>query len=183
MLRVASLGQTEEHLILSAAADDGQVLNQDLVRRLLRFPGTARPMLAISDTGGIDGVSAHRQSEILEEVGRRNLSFFEEETDKLDSWADDLKNGLEREIKEIDRQIRETRKRAKAAMTLDEKLAGQKAVKTLESRRSNRRKSLFEAQDGIDARRDALISNIESKLNRNTDVQRLFTIRWRLSDA
>lgn len=184
LMRVVSLGQTEEHLILAAVTDDGQELNQDLVRRLLRFPAQVKPLDETSDisTSGVDGVSARRQAAIVDDVGRRNLSFFEEETDKLDSWADDLKNGLEREIKEIDRQIRETRKRAKAALTLDEKLAGQKEVKALESRRATRRRSLFEAQDEIDARRDALISDIERKLGRDTDVQRLFTIRWRLGD-
>ncbi len=31
---------------------------------------------------------------------------------KLDRWSEDLKQGLEREIKEIDKQIREARKTA-----------------------------------------------------------------------
>jgi hypothetical protein len=39
--------------------------------------------------------------------------------------------GLEREIKEIDRQIREARRAATAALTLEEKLAGQKQIKPL----------------------------------------------------
>ena len=34
------------------------------------------------------------------------------EAEKLDGWADDLKVGLEREIKEIDRQIKEARRAA-----------------------------------------------------------------------
>ena len=36
--------------------------------------------------------------------------FLAEEADKLDGWADDLKLGLEREIKELDRQIKEARR-------------------------------------------------------------------------
>ena len=35
------------------------------------------------------------------------MSFFAQETEKLDSWADDLNVGLEREIKELDRKIKE----------------------------------------------------------------------------
>jgi len=49
-----------------------------------------------------------------------------------------LKNGL-------DREICEERKQAKAAMSLAVKLAGQRALKALESKRSSKRKSLFEA--------------------------------------
>ena len=183
LLRVSSLGQMEEHLLLSAVADNGDVVGEDHARRLLRFPAVARPALHIGDASAVDEVAARRRAEILEDVGTRNLAFFEEETDKLDGWAEDLKNGLEREIKEIDREIREARRQAKAALTLEAKLAGQKAVKALESRRSSKRKSLFEAQDEIDARRDRLISDIEGKLARETVVQRLFLIRWRLNDA
>ena len=45
---------------------------------------------------------------------------------KLDGWADDLKVGLERELKELDRQIKEARRAATIALTLEEKLAGQR---------------------------------------------------------
>lgn len=182
LLSVSSLGQVEEHLILSAVADNGDVIESGLVQRLLRFSAQAGPPTP-GDTSAVDRVSAERQANILQDVGTRNLRYFEEETDKLDSWADDLKNGLEREIKEIDREIREARKQAKAALTLEQKLAGQRTVKALESKRANKRRSLFEAQDEIDARRDALIADIEDKLKRQTETQRLFTVRWRLNDA
>jgi hypothetical protein len=56
-------------------------------------------------------------------ISCRNAQFFEAEIEKLEGWADDLKLGLEREIKEIDRQIKESRRAAKTASTLEEKLA------------------------------------------------------------
>jgi len=62
---------------------------------------------------------------ILSNLEIRNLSLFSQETDKLDSWADDLKVGLEREIKELDRQIKEARTRSKGAANLAEKLGEQ----------------------------------------------------------
>jgi adenine-specific DNA-methyltransferase len=71
-------------------------------------------------------------------ISCRNAEFFEAETDKLEGWADDLKLGLEREIKEIDRQIKEARRPATAALPLEEKLAGQKEIKVLESQRNQR---------------------------------------------
>ncbi len=53
---------------------------------------------------------------------------------------------------------------AETAFSLEEKLAGQKLIKTLESQRNARRKALFEAQDAVDQRREALIAGIEAKL-------------------
>lgn len=53
-------------------------------------------------------------------IPERNAQFVEAETDKLEGWSDDLKLGVEREIKEIDRQIKEARRAATAALTLEE---------------------------------------------------------------
>src|SRR5207249_114554 len=88
--------------------------------------------------------AAHRQT-----ISERNGRLFEEEAAKLDGWADDLKLGLEREIKDLDRQLKEARRAASSALTLEEKLAGQKQVKNLEAIRNAKRKSLFVAQDEI----------------------------------
>ena len=68
-------------------------------------------------------------------ISERNARFFEAEAEKLEGWADDLKLGLEREIKDLDRQIKEARRAATTALTLEEKLAGQKQIKALESQR------------------------------------------------
>ncbi len=105
---------------------------------------------------------------------RRNrlIAKIEAEAEKLDGWADDLKLGLEREIKEFDRQIREVRKTSMAALTLEEKLAGQKQIKALESERGKRRRALFDAQEQIDQRRDKLIEEIEGKLQQNSKLRK-----------
>ena len=104
--------------------------------------------------------------------------MFEAEADKLDGWADDLKRGLEREIKELDRRIKEARRAATAALTLEDKLTGQKQIKALEAHRNQKRRSLFDAQDQVDGQRDELIGNIEGKLQQRRSTTELFTIRW-----
>jgi adenine-specific DNA-methyltransferase len=113
-------------------------------------------------------------------ISQRNAAFFDAEADKLDGWADDLKIGLEREIKDLDRQIKEARRAAVAALSLEEKLAGQKQVKSLESQRHTRRRALFDAQDEIDRKRGQLIEEIEGKLQQRTALETLFTIRWKI---
>ncbi len=85
---------------------------------------------------------------------------------------------MEREIKEIDRQIKEARRAATVALTLEEKLAGQKQVKALEAQRNQKRRSLFDAQDQVDRQREELIAGIEGKLSQVPTMQALFSIRW-----
>ncbi|PWB48206.1 MAG: hypothetical protein C3F12_02535 [Candidatus Methylomirabilota bacterium] len=78
-------------------------------------------------------ILSRRQETIRRTISQRNATFFEAEADKLGGWADDLKVGLEREIKDLDRQIKEARRSTKATLTLEDKLAGQKQVKALET--------------------------------------------------
>ena len=40
---------------------------------------------------------------------QRDSNFFDEEMEKLDKWAEDVKNGIEIELKELDKDIK-TRK-------------------------------------------------------------------------
>ncbi len=179
LLTVTSL-DAEEHLILSGCDKDGAPIDDEIASKLLSLRANvsanadndAAPRDRLREL--IDG----RTSSILEDVEKRNGKHFDEEVIKLDRWADDLKLGLEREIKEIDQQIRDTRRLASAAAGLAEKLARQKEVKALEVRRNSKRRELFDAQDDIDKRRDGLIGEIEAQLKQTTDLKPLFTIRW-----
>ena len=181
-----SLNQAEDHLIFAAVTDDGQLLDEETARRLFTLPGrTATPLPVGAGpgvwAGRLDERTQRCQAAIQEERAQRNAQCFEAEAEKLDGWADDLKLGLEREIKDIDREIREARRVATRALTLEDKLAGQKQIKTLEAQRNQKRRSLFDAQDRVDQQREALIAQIEGKLAQTMTVDPLFALRWTLS--
>jgi adenine-specific DNA-methyltransferase len=181
ILIVESLDQAEDHLIFAAITDDSASLNEEEAARLFTLPGSViGPCLNIVPTL-LSTTTEQRQVLIQKSISERNARFFESEAEKLEGWADDLKLGLEREIKEIDRQIKEARRAAVAALTLEEKLAGQKRIKALESQRNEKRRSLFEAQDRVDQQREELIANIEGKLTQQVDLKQIFTIRWSLA--
>jgi hypothetical protein len=180
-LAVESLDQAEDHLIFAAVTDDGTPLDEEAVPRLFTLPGAVTgPCLSTVPTP-LATATQQRQAVIQRTISERNARFFEAEAEKLEGWADDLKLGLEREIKEIDRQIKEARRTATTALTLEEKLAGQKQIKALESQRNEKRRSLFEAQDKVDQQRAELIATIEGKLAQKSDLQQLFAIRWSVS--
>lgn len=66
-------------------------------------------------------------------------------------------------------------------MTLDEELASQKQIKAIEAQRNEKRRSLFEAQDAIDQKRQELISVIEEKLRQGSRLESLFRLAWRMN--
>jgi adenine-specific DNA-methyltransferase len=181
VLNIELFSQGEDHLLLAAVTDDGQQLDDEAAGRLLTLPGRERPAeyVVSGDVNTLlDGIIQARQARLQRAVSERNARLLEAEADKLDGWADDLKIGLEREIKELDRQIKETRRAATAALSLEEKLSGQKQIRTLEAQRNEKRRSLFDAQDKIDEHRQALITDIEGKLQQKVELTAVFTIQW-----
>jgi hypothetical protein len=180
LFTVEALDQAEDHLIFAATTDEGQVLEEDVARRLLSLPGKViRPHLSATPAD-LAAISERRQAEIRAGISQRNHQFVEAETEKLEAWSEDLKMGLERELKELDRQIREAKRTTKAMPTLEEKLAGQKQIKALEAQRNQRRRTLFDAQDELDQKRESLIAAIEAKLQQSVAARQLMTIRWEL---
>ncbi len=171
---------TEEFLIFAAHTDDGRALDDETCKKLMLLP-------AVQEGPAKDAAadfSALREVEIktrLKQVEERNGRFFDEEVLKLDRWSDDLKQGLEREIKELDRQIREFRKTSALAAALKDKLEAQKALKLLEAERNRKRRELFDGQDAIDGQRDELIKQIEGQLRQKHTAQTIFRFRWRLA--
>ena len=177
---VESLDQVEDHLIWAATTDDGQTLEPEAASRMFALPGKLGGNAVGTAPAVLREQTENSRAAIKGRVSERNTRFYEAEAAKLDGWADDLKISLEREIKDYDRQIKDARRAASSALALEDKLAGQKQIKTFESARAQKRRSLFDAQDEIDHKREQLIADIEGKLTQNASTAEILTIRWKL---
>ncbi|HNO74231.1 MAG TPA: SNF2-related protein [Nitrosomonas mobilis] len=181
LISVDALGQQEQHLIVAATTAQGLLLSEDDPEKLLRLPAHQKAAGLLSTMDGtlaadLDG----RKVQVLREINQRNLGYFEQEVEKLDAWADDLKLGLEQEIKGIDFEIKEVRRTAAISPTLEEKLSHQKRQRELETKRSKLRRELFARQDEVEAQRNDLITQLEVQLQQQVEEQTLFTIEWEL---
>lgn len=179
---VSSLDQVEDHLLSAALTDTGKRLDSDQATRILTLPGETGEVIfpPIEVAQELKNRIEQDRRNIQRTISERNAKFFEEEVAKLDGWAEDLKVGLERELRELDRQIKEARRSATMALTLEAKLNGQKQVKALEATRNQKRRSLFDAQDQVDHQREELITGVEGKLTQQSTLTPLFILRWRL---
>ncbi len=177
MLTRQSAHDTEEVIIVGALTDEGTVLHPEVAQKLFQLPAESRP-LSIPIPERLEAVTDLQRRRAQEEAQTRQQAYFSVEIDKLDLWAEDLKNGLELRIKELEAAIKETRKASTLAISLEDKLVLQKKVKELESERNQARRRLFDAQDEIDAKRDAIISGIEEELKISSTNSLLFAIRW-----
>ena len=181
LLTIEALDQIEDYLILSGVTEEGMLLEEEQARRLLTLSAKVNATaVEITNSEFLTAAVGERKQNVLKAISERNASFFEVEANKIDNWADDLKVGLEREIKDLDRQIKDARRASTMASTLEEKLSFQKQMRTIEGHRSTKRRALFDAQDEIDKKREQLISEIEGKMKQKTEMELLFTIRWQM---
>ena len=180
-MTVESLGNQEQHLVVAATTSEGYTLAEDDPEKLLRLPARSQSagLFSTADASLVEDVEA-RKTSLLREINQRNLGYFDQEVQKLDAWADDLKLGLEQEIKAIDVEIKEVRRTAATSPTLEEKLAHQKRQRELESKRSKLRRELFARQDEVEAQRNSLISELEVQLHQQVEERTLFTVEWEL---
>ena len=181
LVSVEALGNEEQHLVVAASTSDGHALAEDDPEKLLRLPARSQSagLFSAADATLVEDVEA-RKIALLREINQRNLGYFDQEVQKLDSWADDLKLGLEQEIKAIDAEIKEVRRTAATSPTLEEKLAHQKRQRELEAKRTKLRRELFARQDEVESQRNDLITQLESQLKQQVVEHTLFTIEWEL---
>ena len=183
LITVEALGNEEQHLLVSACSHSGEALQENDPEKLLRFPASLEVINAegaVIESSALGADVEVRKSKLLLEINQRNLGYFEQEVQKLDAWADDLKLGLEQDIKAIDVHIKELRRTAASAPTLEEKLAHQKQQRELESKRTKLRRELFTRQDDIEMERNVLIEKLEVQLQQQVTESGLFVIEWAL---
>jgi superfamily II DNA or RNA helicase len=180
-VRVKAFDETE-YLVLTGVTERGTELDQEICERLLSLPARASGE-AGERPPAMDALSAARVGSVVQLAEQKNARFFDEEVLKLDRWAEDLKQSLEREIKELDKEIRETRQSSRLAARLEDKLAAQRKVRDLEEKRKRMRRDLYEQQDQIDGRRDQLIAGMERQLKQEHVVGVVFSVRWNLSEG
>jgi len=181
LLTVESLEQAEDYILIAGVLDSGEILDDDVSRRLLSLPGRETGSVSDLPSETLSQLIDGRRDRILEEITARNHRFFDAEVEKLYAWAEDLKTALERDLKELERLLREAQRATRSGISLEEKLALQKRVKELEAQKREKRRALFDAQDEVDRRRDALIEATEAKLQQNSSTQELFSVRWTLT--
>jgi hypothetical protein len=168
-------------LVVAASTSDGHALAEDDPEKLLRLPARAQPagLFSTADASLVQDVEARKMA-LLREINQRNLGYFDQEVHKLDAWADDLKLGLEQEIKAIDAEIKDVRRTAATSPTLEEKLAHQKRQRELAAKRTKLRRELFTRQDEVEAQHNDLISQLEVQLQQQVVERTLFTVEWEL---
>ena len=175
--------EKEDILLQACITDKRETVPPDIAEYMLRLSGTEDSLTAELPaqiaTALADAITAQR-AEITDANAERNNSFFEEEMEKLDNWAEDVKAGLEKELRDIDAEIKLRKSESKKTSRLDEKVRLQRLIKDLEKRRSEKRLNLYQAQDEVDEKKETLLAKVEAMLAQKIEQTKLVTFHWRI---
>ncbi|HRF58129.1 MAG TPA: hypothetical protein PLV58_12100, partial [Campylobacterales bacterium] len=128
----------------------------------------------------LENIMLAKKERVVGKINERNSAFFEEEMEKLENWAEDVKKSLEIKLKELDIDIKTKKTETKKISNLEKKLILQREIKELEKKRNDLRYNLYSKQDEIDAGKEKLISDIEDRLFQKIEEKIVFEIRWRV---
>lgn len=173
----------EEFIQLSAITQSGNVLSKDICERFFSLPASISGNKVNAPDTVIDELEGHlkvHQLQVIDEIGKRNVNYFEIELEKLDLWGEDRRNSLKITLKDLDQQIKEIKKQARLAPNLPEKLKLEKQRKKLESERDTAWREYDGAAKEIEQSKDRLIEQIEQKLQQEFITNDLFLIKWNL---
>jgi superfamily II DNA or RNA helicase len=170
--------EEEQHLIFAGLTDQGIALDSEICEKLFQLPASIVPT-SLSPPP-LEAIIHPHCTSIISEVEKRAGSLYETEVEKLDDWSDDLKMRLEKELKALDKEIRDNRKKATSAHSLTEKLQIQQSIRDLEKQRAQKRSALFEEEDRIDAKRDSVIEKCSSSLHPQSSLTSIFQMRFKV---
>jgi len=121
------------------------------------------------------------QEHILETISIQNSNYFEEETTKLAKWSKDIKIGIERNLREVDKLIDEVNVQLRGRkLTLQKRIELEEQLAILEPKKKQLRMQIFEEQDKIDDERNRLIEETKKKLTQRVESHHIFTVMWRV---
>ncbi|MBS0586832.1 MAG: DEAD/DEAH box helicase family protein [Proteobacteria bacterium] len=181
LVRVEAL-QTEEYLVFTAQTDDGQNLDKETCEKLFGCESSAAPRPISDNAPGSLLANAKRHVDAqISEIVEANNRFFQEERDKLEKWADDKIFAAEQALSDTKNRLRSLKRESRLAASIEDQQRIQTEIRELETLQRRQRQEIFEVEDEIIAKRDELIAALEQKLKQKTDIQELFTIRWKVA--
>ena len=154
--------QSEDHMVWAGITNDGKELTDDQCQRLFSISATIE-----SEPSNIEEpktIRERKQKAILGGIADRNSTYFDEEMDKLDRWADDKRKTLKTDLKELDDAIKDLKREVRTSSNLPEKISLQRKAKKLEQKRDEAWRTYDVAAKDIDIKKDVLLNEIESRL-------------------
>lgn len=172
----------EEDCIIAVAMDDeGQIMPDDFVEKLMSISGRiTNTQFPEIDDSRLKAEMTHKQDIVSEHIAIRDKEFINDESAKIERWAEDQTFTLEEELRNVKKQIKECEHEFRNESDNKRRLELQSEIMSLQRTLRQKRNDIFTVEDEIMARRKTLIDEINNSLNKSAKEEYLFTIAWQV---
>lgn len=169
----------EQHLVFSVVTQDGTAMDEDTINSMLELPASVVSN-SVQETKDLQEIRRQRLELQRQRVEESNKKYYLEECDKLDAYSEDLKEGLQRELKDLKKAIAEKKKvfRASTTLPLSEMLTMKDEINKLELKRKKMQREIYDREDEIDAEKERLQDEIRQKLEGNCTTENIMVIEF-----
>lgn len=172
--------ETEDNILVTAIKDNGELIEESIAKKLFLLKAQINQSNVEIKNDQLQQEEKAKISVFTEGIAERNSEFFEDEVDKLDKWAEDVKKSLEIELKRLDIDIKTMKTVAKKVLKLEEKVKLQREIKDSEKKRNVMRQKLYQAQDEVDVKKEGLLQRVEAQLKQKMTIKQLFKIKFKV---
>jgi superfamily II DNA or RNA helicase len=167
----------EQHLVFTAVTDDGTEVDEDTINSILELPATVMGDCPAESATLI--AERNKRLELRQQmVEEANKKYFLEECEKMDAYSEDLKEGLQTELKNLKKAIAEKKKifKVSTSLPLEQMLNMKDEINKMEVKRKKMQREIYDREDEIDVEKERLQAEIRQKLNGNCMIEHILTI-------
>lgn len=184
LLRAETAVGSRDSIIVAAATDDGKALAQETAAKLFHVPAIASTVDVAYPVDSMVAIDGEAMKAAQQEAENETRKWLDEETAKLDAYADDLESITQRRIRELEAEAR-TAHRAllgNQSISLADKVEEQRRINKL---RLESKDLIFESQKRaheIEGEKNKKLDEVAAKLAITPKITPLMTIRWELAE-
>lgn len=171
----------ENQLVALAVLDSGEKLSYEDAEHLLCIPSNSKPI----STSLKNKFFSSWGEEVVEEktaITEEKLDdYLEQESEKLERWAQDRRKALMQTVDELDEEIRVFKKETRQLNSTADKIKAKKELRKIERKRDDALSEYHESKKDIEREEDKLLDEVSEKLELARNVKTLFTITWKLN--
>ncbi len=168
-------------LVVLAQTDDGQKLTLENANHLMCVPASEESLKETIPAGMLGDWQAQIVEETEAETEAELDNYLEQESEKLERWAQDRRKALMATVDELDEQIRLYKKEARQLASTAEKIQAKKELRKLERKRDDALAEYHQSKKQIEHEEDRLLDEVSEKLELTFAIKELFTASWTLS--
>lgn len=172
--------ETEDYIIPHVANDKNNELDSDMVAKLMTLPAEFSAVDNVELPPSFIEKIEIKIGLIKEEAITRNANYYDEESEKLDLWADDKRASFKTEIKKLEDEIKALKKQARGASNLPEKLEVEKKRRSTEKKLNEAEQAYFISSKQIEQQKDSLIDELGRRLEQKAELTNLFKVKWKI---